>query len=80
MLIEGIQVRIRFFAPAIALKRSSFHLGLALLLQGFLRAVIVASIAVIREFKSGLLEAFSSREIPRYFASGTLQRKVPSSK
>ena len=58
----------------------SFNFGLAQLLQKFSKAVTVASVAVIHEFKSGVLEARSAKEMPTYFASGMLLRKVPSSK
>ena len=68
----------RMFAPAIALNARSPHLGLALRAQKFSKPMLVASVAVIREFKSGVLEAFSSNEMPRYFASGTLLSNVPS--
>ena len=68
------------FAPAMALKTRSFHLGFVLLVQKYFRAVIVARVEVILAFRSGLLDALSSNEIPKYLASGTLLRWVPSSK
>ena len=70
----------RIFAPAMALTSRSSHVGVVLLVQKYCRAVIVASVEVILAFKSGLLDVISSSEIPRYCATATLLRYVPSSK
>ena len=67
-------------APTTALQTKISHLGCVMRVRKLLGVVTVASVAVILVFRSGLVEAFSSKEMPKYFAFGTLVRKVPSCK
>ena len=68
----------RIFAPTTALKTKSFHVGCALLFPKFFNVVTVARVAVNRAVRSGVSDAPSCSETPRYFASGAFERNVPS--
>ena len=57
------------FAPVMALKTRSSHLGSPPLAQHCLRAMLVASDAILLELRLGLLDAFSSIEMPSHFCA-----------
>ena len=68
------------FTLTTALSTRSSHFGCALMSQRLPSAVIVARVATHLAVRSGLMYDHSCCDNPRFFASGTFVRDVPSRK